>query len=372
MNFCNEVSNAKPKINIIKDFSFMAKNISTQFPFSKVMVFFYSKDYFLYGKNLIDELKGCALKPIVVIIKDHLVFNSWQKIKEYAVFEDIRAVIFTDKKMLPIALNIDKHVKVFLLINKADMFGAFVTSFYINEKERLVNNLFLGDTEYFIHKNLINEKDFYLTTYKQVGVYIIMLIDYLFYKCLTDTSLDSKLYNSIKKVLVDFVVEKDSGNKESAGYNLLALQKLFFTNQNFYYSSPTISSYIINKDFFDLDNCYNTAVEICNVYSFMFKNSKFDSSQINHSLKALAFMSGLDFNYLISEFIKNQNAVYPCFLERVKGEIFNLITLFKHCNKRIQKQKESAIKQQIKPLRQQVLLSGLTPISINGISALYF
>ena len=249
MNFYNEVSNVKPKINIIKDFSFMAKNISTQFPFSKVMVFFYSKDYFLYGKNFIDELKGCALKPIVVIIKDHLVFNKWQKIKKYAVFEDIRAVIFTDKRMLPIALNIDKQVKVFLLINKADMFGAFVTSFYINEKERLVNNLFLGDTEYFIHKNLINEKDFYLTTYKQVGVYIIMLIDYLFYKSLTDTSLDSKLYNSIKKVLVDFVVEKDSGNKESAGYNLLALQKLFFTNQNFYYSSPTISSYIINKDF---------------------------------------------------------------------------------------------------------------------------
>lgn len=372
MIFRNEFSNANPKINHIKDFSFMAKIISKQFPFSKVMVFFYSKDYFLYGKDLIDELKGCALKPIVIIIKDHLVFSSWQKIQEYCVFEDVRAVIFTDKKLLPIALNMDKKVKTFLLINKVDMFGAFVTNFYIKEKEKFVNNVFLSDIEYFFHKNLVIEKDFSLTTYKQVSVYIIMLMDYLFCKCLMDTTLDSKLYYSIKKILVNFVVENDNKNKEMVVNNLLALQKLLFLNQNLYYSSPAISSYIINKNFFDLDNCYNSAIEICNIYSCMFKDRKVENTQINHSLKALAFMTGLDFNYLISSFIQNQSSVFPCLLEGVKDEIFNLITLFKHCNKRIQKQKEYAIKQRIVPLKQQVLLSGLTPISINGISALYF
>ena len=68
--------------------------------------------------NLIDELKGCAIKPIVIIVQEHLVFNSWQKIKDYSTFEDVRAVIFTDKKMLPIALNVDKNIKVFCLINQ--------------------------------------------------------------------------------------------------------------------------------------------------------------------------------------------------------------------------------------------------------------
>ena len=65
----------------------------------------------------------------------------------------------------------------------------------------------------------------------------------------------------------------------------------------------------------------------------MFKDGKVENTQINHSLKALAFMTGLDFNYLISSFIQNQSSVFPCLLEGVKDEIFNLITLFKHCNK---------------------------------------
>lgn len=370
MNFYNQNNKLNAKINYIKDLSFMAKKISSEFPFSKTMVFFSSEDYFAYGKSLIDALKEFALKPVTIILNENTIFNREEIINNYSVFEDVRSVIYTNKKLLPLALNLDKNVKVYCLITNADTFGYFVAQFYLQEKGQFIKKEICSSVEYFVDENSIKYN--HSTILKQVAVCIVTLMDYLFYKCLTNSEINGNFYGKIKKILVSFVVEEGGNNNDYLFSSLLELQKLLFTNQDFYYSSPTISSYLINKDFFDLDNCYFCALSICDIYSCAFKDNKFDNKEIGDGLKALAFLTGLDFNYLISQFIQKQKSVYPCLLEEIKGEIFNLITLFKHCNKQIQKEDKNTYKRQISPLKSQALLSGLTPISINGISGLYF
>ena len=371
----------KIKITQIRTLDQTASLISASMPYSKVTVFFFTKDYFKFGIELVKCLKDKGVKPITVIINDHSILNTTDSLKDYKFFEDNRGVIITDKKLIPFLSNANEGVRAYMLIDDADILGSFVLNTCLNQNNRRINKPFNTQVEYLINTNKIaKQSDSNSIMLKQIAVDVVMLMDYLIKQSLTKGQLDNARYSEIKRLLVNSVI-LDHGN-ENYTTTLLAIilrvHLLLNHIQDYYSFSPIVSAFLIGQDYFNLHNAYLSSLDICNTYKTLFdqkdeKMKAHSQSQID-SLKEFSFMSTLDLNYILKDYICNKSMLSLENALSVKQEIFKLTNLFDDVIDRInligEKDKITNDKYESQIIKDCVKLSGLMPCAINGMSVI--
>ena len=370
----------KIKITQIRTLEQTASLIGASLPYSKVTVFFFTKDYFKFGIELVKCLKDKGVKPITVIINDHSLLNTTDSLKDYKFFEDNRGVIITNKKLIPFLSNANERLKAYMLIDDADILGTFVLNTCLNQNNRRINEPFNTQVEYLINTNKIaKQTDSISVMLKQVAVAVVMLMDYLIKQSLTKRQLDNSRYSEIKRLLVNSVILDNSGDNYTTTLLAIILRVQLLLNyiQDYYSFSPIVSSFLIGQDYFDLHNAYLASMDICNRYKTLFdqKDEKIkghSQSQID-CLKEFSFVSTLDLNYILKDYICNKSMLNLDNALSVKQEIFKLTALFDDVVDRLNSicaKEQSNDKYESQIIKDCVRLSGLMPCAINGMSVI--
>lgn len=371
----------KIKITQIRTLEQTANLIGTSLPYSKVTIFFFTKDYFKFGIDLVKYLKDKGVKPITVIINDHCLLNTKQSLKDYKFFEDNRGVIITNKKLIPFLSCVDEKIKVYILIDDADILGTFVFNTCLNQDNRRMNRPIVAQIEYFINTNKIAKQDDAISILlKQVAIEVVMLMDYIIKQCLIKGQVDNAKYSEIKRLLVNSVILDQNTENYSTTLLAIILKVQLSLNylQDYYSFSPIVSSFLIGQDYFDLTNAFLSSIDICNRYKRLFDAEKeqdmaHTQSQID-SLKEFSFVSTLDLNYILKDYICNKSMLNLENVLSIKQEINKLTTLFDDVIDRLNSIDSSkpsiSDKYENQIIKDCVKLSGLMPSAINGMSVI--
>lgn len=301
-------------------FNDLAKSVCKVIPFSKVVIYIREKDYFCYGLELIDNLISVNLKPITILIKDSATFNTINSLCSYKLFEDVRGIIITDKSMLPLLLNAKNEMHAFCLSFNLDVFG-LVNNLYLLSEGRVQQYKIKSKLYFFVGNE--EEKEVRQKLIKQLLVIIANLMDLICYKNLFQIT--DSFYFKLKSLTIDifFALKEKNTDENKIAYKLFALFNAIYKYNIIF--STNIFSQSVKQNFFSLDCAFAISKSIKEYYNQIYLSEIDEKSELIDNLKGLAFISKLDFLYLLEQ-VKGQNqAEYPL------KELEKLIRLYNDC-----------------------------------------
>lgn len=353
----------------IENMSEVSLKISQILSFSKVAMLAFVDEYFEFGKELKHLLLQRGIKVIDIILADNFSVEKDKFDDFLSLPEDVRGIIAFNAKIIPLVCSNYLTDKMAFFIERGVGYGLGQNTYFLKDKDLLIE-IPKNERLYIM---LFNDKNNLDSHIKCACVYVNMLIDYFFRQNILKEDVDMPFFNKVKSILVDILftlkVEGEKRKKEIIE-NLFLINQMLANKDCYYSCSATISSFLTNNDFFDLDCSFKSSKLIIEKYDKTF-NKELTFSPVDYSeiAKALCFLTGIKKTQILSTVDSVVKKINVDNLIKIKTELKKLILLYNDLCKNFKK-KISFSDFDKQNLIFSISLSGFTPFGINGMTAL--
>lgn len=346
----------------------IAKQINTIVPYGKVVAIWLNNEYFDFGIDLNKALSSQGIKVYNVIVKDNY-YSSIQSFSSLDIkVEDCRAIICCNKKLFCFAMSNYLNLEFTFFIERGENTnGLFVQNFFVKDGDELC--LLKRKQGYIIIDTCLLEQEQII---KGLSTKTLMLVDYLFRKELLSQPIEINFYNkafSLLKSALKLVCDKGEEKLLTLTELSLSLDKLLCEKNCFYQSACTVLSFLETGDFFA--DHFEFAKGIAKLYKKSlikyFSKSMVDYRQ---DVSSLCFITGLNQAYLLKGTLENLNLINNRQKRLYVLQKRQLLAVFdKFCATINTRQGKNTFCQTDFDFLS--TLAGLTPLGINGITAIF-
>lgn len=371
MQNCYKMVNyGKEKVFFCHGVQEISKQISLILPYSKVIMLWIETEYFDFGKDLHHALLSHGIKVYNIIVKDNFCSSKENFLNLEIMAEDCRAVICCNKKLFSFVISENTKIEFGFYIQEGGCLnGLLVPKFFIKDggvlrlQSRRAQGYIIIDTVKLDQKNVI----------KDLAVQTLMLLDYVFRLELLGGPIELNFYSKVFALLKSALKKVYSVGEERLLILTelsLSIQQLLCEKQCFYSCACTVLSFLQTGDFFTND--FECAKKIANLYkSSLIKTFYKPVPDYNQDVITLCFLTGLNQKFLLKSALENLNSIASAKEKRIYlTQKRQLLAMFKQLCATLEPQQEKLI---VKQTDFDFLssLAGLTPLGINGITAIY-
>ena len=348
----------------------LSQKISQILPFSKVAIISFSKEYFVFGKELKNALLKKGIKVIDIILADNFSAQKDKFDDFLSLPEDLRGIIAFNNKLMPLVCSNYLKERTTFFIECGEGYGLKQNTYFFRDKDLLIEIPKNERLYIMLLKDKIN-LDNYI---KCACIYVNALIDYLVKKNLLQEDVDIHFFNNAKSILIDILFAlkyKQDSEENKIIENLLKISEMLADKGSYYSCSAVISSFLTCGEFFNIDQTFNASKLIIKKYEQAF-NKGLNLSIINYNevAKTLCFITGLNQKQILSTIESVVKKINMDNLSNIKLELKKLILLYNDFAKSINGKSTLSDKSYKQNLLLSISLSGFTPFGINGMTAL--